>query len=145
MKRKGKKKAPEIVLRDGKPTAVIVDIGEYQDMLERLEDIEDLKMLEQMRKTPLSFKSLDDFLKEYTPGVWSSFPSFPSFCHRYQVPPWLSPMFQKSPNLMNTTALPPRKRIVFSTFIPAGKWRVNPPASTERQVNLEQKSGSLLG
>ena len=69
MKRKGKKKAPEIVLRDGKPTAVIVDIGEYQDMLERLEDIEDLKMLEQMRKTPLSFKSLDDFLKEYTPGV----------------------------------------------------------------------------
>ena len=69
MKRKGKKKTPEIVLRDGKPTAVIVDIGEYQDMLERLEDIEDLKMLEQMRKTPLSFKSLDDFLKEYTPGV----------------------------------------------------------------------------
>ena len=69
MKRKGKKKEPEIVLRDGKPTAVIVDIGEYQDMLERLEDIEDLKMLEQMRKTPLSFKSLDDFLKEYTPGV----------------------------------------------------------------------------
>jgi PHD/YefM family antitoxin component YafN of YafNO toxin-antitoxin module len=69
MKRKGKKKAPEIVFRNGKPTAVIVDIGEYQDMLERLEDIEDLKMLEQMRKTPLSFKSLDDFLKEYTPGV----------------------------------------------------------------------------
>ena len=69
MKRKGKRKAPEIVLRDGKPTAVIVDIAEYQDMLERLEDIEDLKMLEQMRKTPLSFKSLADFLKEYTPGV----------------------------------------------------------------------------
>jgi len=69
MKRKGRKKAPEIVVRNGKPTAVIVDIGEYQDMLERLEDIEDLKMLEQMRKTPLSFKGLDDFLKEYTPGV----------------------------------------------------------------------------
>ena len=69
MKRKGKKKEPEIVLRDGKPTAVIVEIGEYQEMLERLEDIEDLKMLEQMRKTPLSFKSLDDFLKEYSPGV----------------------------------------------------------------------------
>ena len=69
MKKKGKKKAPEIVLRDGKPTAVIVDIGEYQEMLERLEDIEDLRMLEQMRKTPLSFKSLDDFLKEYTPSV----------------------------------------------------------------------------
>lgn len=69
MKRKGKRKTPEIVLRDGKPTAVIVDIAEYQDMLERLEDIEDLKMLEQLRETPLSFKSLDDFLKEYSPDV----------------------------------------------------------------------------
>lgn len=30
----------------GEPTAVILDIGEYQEMLERLEDMEDLKMLE---------------------------------------------------------------------------------------------------
>jgi len=26
-------------------------------------------MLQEMRKTPLQFKKLDDFLKEYTPGV----------------------------------------------------------------------------
>jgi len=69
MKRRGKRKAPEIVLREGKPTAVILDINEYQEMLERLEDAEDLKMLEDMRKTPLKFRSLDDFLKEYSPGV----------------------------------------------------------------------------
>ena len=69
MKRRGKGKAPEIVLREGKPTAVILDINEYQEMLERLEDAEDLKMLEDMRKTPLKFRSLDDFLKEYNPGV----------------------------------------------------------------------------
>jgi PHD/YefM family antitoxin component YafN of YafNO toxin-antitoxin module len=69
MTRKGKKKPPEVVLRGGKPAAVILDIEEYREMLERLEDMEDLKMLEDMRKKPLKFRSLDDFLTEYTPGV----------------------------------------------------------------------------
>ena len=69
MGRMKKRKAPEIVMREGKPTAVILDINEYQEMLERLEDVEDLKMLEKMREKPLRFRSLDDFLKEYTPGV----------------------------------------------------------------------------
>lgn len=69
MARKHKRKTPEIVLREGKPTAVILDIDEYREMLERLEDIEDLRMLEDMRRTPLKFRSLGEFLKEYTPGV----------------------------------------------------------------------------
>ena len=69
MTRKGKKKPPEVVLRGGKPAAVILDIDEYREMLERLEDMEDLKMLEDMRKKPLKFRSLDDFLTEYSPGV----------------------------------------------------------------------------
>jgi PHD/YefM family antitoxin component YafN of YafNO toxin-antitoxin module len=63
------KKAPEIVLRKGKPAAVILDIDEYREMLERLEDMEDLRMLEEMRKKPLKFRRLEDFLKEYHPGV----------------------------------------------------------------------------
>jgi PHD/YefM family antitoxin component YafN of YafNO toxin-antitoxin module len=67
MGRNQKRKAPEIVLREGKPTAVILAIDEYQEMLERLEDVEDLKALEGMRKTPLKFRSLEEFLKEYTP------------------------------------------------------------------------------
>jgi len=69
MRRKTKRKVPEIVLRDGVAKAVILDIDEYQEMLERLEDAEDLKMLENMRKTPLQFRSLDEFLKEYNPSV----------------------------------------------------------------------------
>jgi PHD/YefM family antitoxin component YafN of YafNO toxin-antitoxin module len=69
MSRMRKRKAPEIVMREGEPTAVILDINEYQEILERLEDMEDLKLLENMRKKPLRFRSLDDFLKEYTPGV----------------------------------------------------------------------------
>ncbi len=69
MKGKAKRKAPGIVLRDGKPVAVILDIGEYQELLERLEDVEDLKMVEQMRRKPLQFRRLEDFLKEYQPGA----------------------------------------------------------------------------
>lgn len=64
---KPKRKGPEIVLRNGKPAAVILDIDEYREMLERLEDAEDLKALAEMRKRPLSFKRLEDFLKEYSP------------------------------------------------------------------------------
>ena len=63
MRGKSGRKAPEIVLRDGKPSAVILDIDEYQEMLERLEDVEDLKMLEEMTKKPLKFKRLEDLLK----------------------------------------------------------------------------------
>jgi hypothetical protein len=69
MRRKGKKRALEVVLRGGKPAAVILDIDEYREMLERLEDMEDLKILEDMRKKPLKFRGLDDFLTEYRPGV----------------------------------------------------------------------------
>jgi PHD/YefM family antitoxin component YafN of YafNO toxin-antitoxin module len=66
---KAKKKAPDIILKDGKPAEVILDIEEYREMLERLDDMEDLTALEKMRKRPLEFKKLDDFLNEYTPGV----------------------------------------------------------------------------
>ena len=69
MRTKVKKKNPEIILRDGKPAAIILDIGEYQELLERLEDAEDLKMLQRMRKKPLKFRKLEDFLKEYKPSV----------------------------------------------------------------------------
>jgi len=64
-----KRKNPEIILRDGKPTAVIIDIDEYQEMLERLEDAEDLRVLDEMRRQPLKFKKLEDFLNEYTLSV----------------------------------------------------------------------------
>jgi prevent-host-death family protein len=43
MKAKKRRKDPEIVMRGGKPAAVILDIEEYRELLERLEDAEDLK------------------------------------------------------------------------------------------------------
>jgi len=69
MKSRGKKRPPEIVLRQGKPAAVILDIEEYRSMLERLEDIEDLKMLKEMRSKPLKFRKLEDFLREHGSGA----------------------------------------------------------------------------
>jgi PHD/YefM family antitoxin component YafN of YafNO toxin-antitoxin module len=69
MRGKVKRRPPEIVLREGRPAAVILDIEEYQEMLERLEDVEDLKMLDEMRKRPLEFRTLEDFLREHRPGV----------------------------------------------------------------------------
>jgi PHD/YefM family antitoxin component YafN of YafNO toxin-antitoxin module len=69
---KAKRASPEIVLREGKPSAVILDIDEYRQILERLDDLEDLNMLKEMRKRPpksLKFRKLEDFSKEYHPGV----------------------------------------------------------------------------
>jgi len=60
---------PDIVLRNGKPSAVILDIEEYEELLERLEDSEDLKALQAMRQKPMKFQRLDDFLREYSPHV----------------------------------------------------------------------------
>lgn len=69
MKTKTVRRKPEIILRNGKPSAVILDIDNYHEILERLEDKEDLKALEKIRKRPLKFKPLNDFLKEYDPRV----------------------------------------------------------------------------
>jgi len=69
MRSKMNKKSPEVVFREGRPAAVILDIADYKRMLERLEDMEDLRTLESMRKRPLKFRSLDDFLREHRPSV----------------------------------------------------------------------------
>jgi PHD/YefM family antitoxin component YafN of YafNO toxin-antitoxin module len=60
---------PEVVLREGRPAAVILDIDAYREMLERLEQVEDLKALKALRRRPLRFRKLDDFLRERSPRV----------------------------------------------------------------------------
>jgi PHD/YefM family antitoxin component YafN of YafNO toxin-antitoxin module len=66
----GTKRRPlQLVVEDGAPTAVILSIEEYREMLERLEDVEDLKLLERMRHRSLKFRRLEDFLAEYPPRV----------------------------------------------------------------------------
>ena len=52
----------ELVYRDGKPAAVILDIAEYEELLERAEDLDDLRAVRRIRERPLKFRSLADVL-----------------------------------------------------------------------------------
>jgi PHD/YefM family antitoxin component YafN of YafNO toxin-antitoxin module len=56
---------PEMVYRNGKPVAVILDIASYTELLERLEDMEDLRALNEMKKEPQEWVSLDELLEEF--------------------------------------------------------------------------------
>lgn len=56
---------PQLVMKNGKPNAVIIDIKDYKKMLERLEDKEDLDDLIKIRTGSPSFRKFDDFLAEH--------------------------------------------------------------------------------
>ncbi|MEI8195854.1 MAG: type II toxin-antitoxin system Phd/YefM family antitoxin [Phycisphaerae bacterium] len=62
-----KSPSPEIILRNGKPSGVILDIDVYESMLERLEQKDDLAALAALRKKPVKFRPLKEFLAEYKP------------------------------------------------------------------------------
>jgi len=53
---------PQLVMKNGRPNAVIIDIKDYRKMLERLEDKEDLDDLVKIRTSTPSFRKFDDFL-----------------------------------------------------------------------------------
>jgi PHD/YefM family antitoxin component YafN of YafNO toxin-antitoxin module len=63
------RRKPEIVVRDGEPTAVILGIDEYRELLERVEDLEDLRALDKLRQRPLQFTTLDEFLRKQRPSA----------------------------------------------------------------------------
>ena len=46
---------PEIITRKGKPVSVIIPIKEYEELLERLEDAEDVAYLKQARTKHFRF------------------------------------------------------------------------------------------
>jgi PHD/YefM family antitoxin component YafN of YafNO toxin-antitoxin module len=55
---------PEIVTRKGKPVSVIIPIKDYEELLERVEDADDVAWLKRARKTPLQYRPLEDYLAE---------------------------------------------------------------------------------
>jgi len=58
------KTKPQLVLKNGKPNAVIIDIEDYRKMLERIEDKEDLADLIKIRAGTPCFRKFEDFLAE---------------------------------------------------------------------------------
>ncbi len=55
---------PEIVTRKGKPVSVIIPIKDYEELLERVEDAEDVAWLKRTRRKPLHYRPLGDYLAE---------------------------------------------------------------------------------
>jgi hypothetical protein len=55
---------PEIVTRKGKPVSVIIPIKVYQELLERAEDAADVAWLRRVRRKPLHYRPLEDYLAE---------------------------------------------------------------------------------
>lgn len=55
---------PQFVFKDKKPTAVLLDLKDYQTILERLEDLQDIQELERIRKNKLTFRPFEDLRKE---------------------------------------------------------------------------------
>jgi len=58
------KTKPQLIMKNGKLNAVIIDIEDYRKILERLEDKEDLDDLIKIRSGSPSFRKLEDFLAE---------------------------------------------------------------------------------
>jgi PHD/YefM family antitoxin component YafN of YafNO toxin-antitoxin module len=63
MARKLKMK-PQVIMKNGEPEAVIINIKDYRRLLERLEDKDDIADLEKIRKGGLHVRKLSDFLME---------------------------------------------------------------------------------
>ena len=61
---------PDIVTRKGKPVSVILPIEDYQKLLERAEDLEDVAWLKRARRKKLQYRLLDDYLTEHRPEIW---------------------------------------------------------------------------
>jgi hypothetical protein len=54
----------EIVTRKGKPVSVIIPIKDYEELLERLEDSDDVAWLKRARSKPLQYRPLEEYLAE---------------------------------------------------------------------------------
>jgi PHD/YefM family antitoxin component YafN of YafNO toxin-antitoxin module len=55
---------PQIVTRKGKPVSVILPIKDYEELIERSEDVTDVSWLKQARRKPLRYRPLADYLSE---------------------------------------------------------------------------------
>ena len=55
---------PEIVTRKGKPVSVILPLKDYEELLERAQDAEDVAWLKRARRKPLQYRPLEDYLAQ---------------------------------------------------------------------------------
>lgn len=53
---------PQIVVRGGKPQAIILDLEEYKKLLENANEKEDLIELRKIKRAKTTFRDLKDYL-----------------------------------------------------------------------------------
>lgn len=51
-------------MRKGKPVSVIIPIKDYEELLERAEDIDDVVWLKRARSKPLHYRPVEDYLAD---------------------------------------------------------------------------------
>ncbi len=56
---------PKIILENGKPSEVILKWEDFQELLEKIEDIYDLAEIKKAKKNGLVFKNFTAFAKKY--------------------------------------------------------------------------------
>jgi hypothetical protein len=61
-----KLKEPEVIYKSGKPTAVILPLAEYNELLELAEDAADIAYLKKARSEGMSFRPFSEYVKERT-------------------------------------------------------------------------------
>ena len=59
---KATQREPEIVTRNGKPVSVILPIKDYEELLERAEDAEDVAGLKRTSRKKLHYRPLEEYL-----------------------------------------------------------------------------------
>ena len=59
-----KLREPEMIYKSGKPTAVILPLADYEELLERVEDAADLQYLRKVRSEGTKYRPFSEYLKE---------------------------------------------------------------------------------
>ncbi len=55
---------PRIIVKNGRPKSVVLDIKDYKRLIGLVEDREDLIELKRIKKSKTSFRELNDYLKK---------------------------------------------------------------------------------
>ena len=59
-----KLKEPEMIYKGGKPTAVILPLAQYEELLELAEDTADIAYLKKARQEGMSFRPFSEYVKD---------------------------------------------------------------------------------
>ena len=54
---------PQVIVKNGRPNAVVLNIKDYERLLEALEAKNDLAELNRIKRSSTSFRNIDEYMK----------------------------------------------------------------------------------